>query len=259
MNLWDMLFGGGGNNRRGKPSGARRTNAPQRPQRAAAGATAIASAQSRTCADCGATFPQSTGFCPRCGKVFGGGATSPSRPATIRPGESVAKAVQLYNESKVEEAIVEVKRLIEANPKHATAYGSLGYFLLQERRFDEAVEPMLRALELNPDSKETALHLRDVIDAYAEELIGICAADGFVSEQGGGKFDENRRHRRAREIGATLARVGDSGVFGESGDKYTSDKLMAKVMSEVQVRMSFRPETNALRQAWEGIGAWKAA
>ena len=85
-------------------SGAPDLPQAKRPQRAA-GATAIASAQSRTCADCGATFAQSTGFCPRCGKVFGGGTTSPSRPATTRPGESVTKAVQLYNEGKVEEAI----------------------------------------------------------------------------------------------------------------------------------------------------------
>jgi tetratricopeptide (TPR) repeat protein len=165
--------------------------------------------------------------------------------------------VQFYNEGKVEEAIAEAKRLIEANPKHATAYSSLGYFLLEERRFDEAVDPMLRALELNPQSKETALHLRDVIDAYVEELIGIGAIDGFVSEQGGEKYDDSRRHRRTRDIGAILAQIGDSGVFGESGETYTSEKLMTKVFNEVQVRMSFRPESNALRPAWEGIGGWK--
>ena len=253
MSFWSSLFGG--SSRKTPP--ARRPH--QRPSALRQSSPAAAALPSRTCTDCGAAFPQSTGFCPRCGKVVGGGTTSPAHPATTRPGESVTKAVQLYNEGKVEEAIAEARRLIEANPKHATAYSSLGYFLLEERRFDESVDPMLRALELNPNSKETALHLRDVIDAYAEELIGICAADGFLSEQGGEKFDDQRRHRRTRDIGAILARIGDSGVFGESGETYTSEKLMTKVFNEVQVRMSFRPETNALRAAWEGIGGWKVA
>lgn len=247
MSFWSNLFGGGGSRKATTARRPQQRPSGQRPQASAGNAPAT-----RTCTDCGATFAQSTTFCPRCGKTFGS-----SKPAPTKPGESITKAVQLYNEGKVEDALAEAKRLIELNPKHATAHGSLGYFLLQERRFDEAVEPMLRALELNPSSKETALHLRDVIDAYAEELIGICSTDGFVSEQLGEKFDENRRHRRTREIGATLARIGDSGVFGESGEKYTSEKLMTKVFNEVQVRMSFRAETNALRPAWEGIGSWK--
>jgi hypothetical protein len=247
MSFWSNLFGGGSS--RKAPTARRPQQHPSRPRPPA---STGGSPATRTCTDCGAAFPQSTTFCPRCGKTFGS-----TNPAPARPGESIAKAVQLYNEGKVEEAVEEAKRLIELNPKHATAHGSLGYFLLEERRFDEAVDPMLRALELNPNSKETALHLRDVIDAYAEELIGIASTDGFVSEQGGENFDEQRRHRRTRQIGETLARIGDSGVFGESGEKYTSEKLMTKVHSEVQVRMSFRPETNALRPAWEGIGGWK--
>src|SRR5688572_21559351 len=116
MSFWSNLFGGGG--------GSRKTTTTRRPARRPSSTRPPSpvpnSLPSRTCADCGATFPQSTGVCPRCGKVFGGGTTSPARPATTRPGESVTKAVQLYNEGKVEEAIAEVKRLIEANPKHAT-------------------------------------------------------------------------------------------------------------------------------------------
>ena len=251
MSFWSNLFGGGSSR---KPPVARRTS-----QRASTPRPASAvpnSLPSRTCTACKATFPQSSGFCPRCGAVVVGGAPG-SGPAPAKAGESVAKAVQLYNEGKVEEAVAEAKRLIEANPKNATAHSSLGFFLLEERRFDEAVEPMMRALELNPTSKETALHLRDVIDAFTEELIGVGATDGFISEQGGEKFDEARRHRRTREIGSLLAKVGDSGVFGESGEKYTSEKLMTKVFNEVQVRMSFRTESTTLRAAWDGIGSWK--
>ena len=254
MSFWTRLFGGGQ---------TKKTSVGQRrPHQRGASATARPTGvgESRTCAACKATFPQSSGFCPRCGAVVVGGAPG-SGPAPAKAGESVAKAVQLYNEGKVEEAVAEAKRLIEANPKNATAHSSLGYFLLEERRFDEAVEPMMRALELNPQSKETALHLRDVIDAFTEELIGAGATEGFVSEQGGEKFDgaqfdEARRHRRTREIGALLAKIGDSGVFGESGEKYTGEKLMTKVLNEVQVRMSFRPESTTLRAAWDGIGSW---
>jgi hypothetical protein len=254
MSFWKKLFGGGGGGTTRKA-----VTAQGRPQSSTAGARSVAAAvaavASRTCDTCGATFPQSTSFCPRCGKTFGAAGAAAPAPAPMKSGESVAKAVQLYNDGKVEEAIGEAKRLIDANPEHATAHGSLGYFLLQERRFDEAIEPMLRALELKPNSKETALHLRDVIDAYVEELVGIGATDGFVSKQEGGKYDEHRCHRRAREIGTLLARIGDSGVFGESGSKYTADSLMTKVFNEVQVRMSFKPESTVLRTAWQGLGA----
>src|SRR5688572_21889400 len=143
MSFWSNLFGGGGSR---KAATARRPQ--QRPSGQRPPASAGHTPATRTCTDCGATFPQSTTFCPRCGKTFGS-----SKPAPTKPGESITKAVQLYNEGKVEEALAEAKRLIELNPKHATAHGSLGYFLLEQRRFDEAVNPMLRSLELNPNSK----------------------------------------------------------------------------------------------------------
>jgi len=84
------------------------------------------------------------------------------------------------------------------------------------------------------------------INRLITELIEIGFSDGFLSSAPGGKFDDRRRHIRAREIGKLLDQIGGL-------------ELMRKVFYEVA--RSFSPGSGRepqLNSAWNLIGEWLA-
>jgi len=78
------------------------------------------------------------------------------------------------------------------------------------------------------------------IGAFVQELNAIGVSDGFLSFRPGGKFNQQCRHIRAREIGMRLNMIGGS-------------SLMRKVYERVEC-----PKARQLAAAWDEIGDWAA-
>ena len=74
--------------------------------------------------------------------------------------------------------------------------------------------------------------------AFIAELNAIGLQDGFLSFRPGGKFNQQCRHIRAREIGMRLNMIGGS-------------SLMRKVYERVEC-----PKARQLAAAWDEIGDW---
>jgi hypothetical protein len=78
------------------------------------------------------------------------------------------------------------------------------------------------------------------INGFVTELNAIGLQDGFLSFRPGGKFNQQCRHIRAREIGMRLNMIGGS-------------SLMRKVYERVDC-----PKSRQLAAAWDEIGNWAA-
>lgn len=78
------------------------------------------------------------------------------------------------------------------------------------------------------------------ISGFVSELNSIGLGDGFLSFKPGGRFNQQCRHIRAREIGMRLNMMGGS-------------SLMRKVYERVDC-----PKARQLAAAWDEIGDWAA-
>ena len=78
------------------------------------------------------------------------------------------------------------------------------------------------------------------ISGFITELNSIGVSEGFLSFKPGGKFNQQCRHIRAREIGMRLNMMGGS-------------SLMRKVYERVDC-----PKARQLAAAWDEIGDWAA-
>ncbi|MHC1783014.1 MAG: hypothetical protein AB9891_09715 [Anaerolineaceae bacterium] len=80
------------------------------------------------------------------------------------------------------------------------------------------------------------------VDRLTAELIQIGKGDDFLSEHSGGAFDQNCRHKRAREIGGRLDALGGM-------------RLMEYARDRVRKQLGVNLATH-LEYAWDEIGAW---
>lgn len=80
------------------------------------------------------------------------------------------------------------------------------------------------------------------VDRLIAELIAIGRRDGFLSMQPGGKFNQECRHIRAREIGERLNTVGGMSLMQTAGYR------VADALGPIPAR--------ELEAAWVGIGTW---
>ena len=78
------------------------------------------------------------------------------------------------------------------------------------------------------------------LSGFVSELNSIGLGEGFLSFKPGGKFNQQCRHIRAREIGMRLNMMGGS-------------SLMRKVYERVDC-----PKSRQLAAAWDEIGDWAA-
>lgn len=76
------------------------------------------------------------------------------------------------------------------------------------------------------------------VNGFVEELMAIGLNEGYLSFRPGGRFNEQCRHIRAREIGMRLNMMGGSG-------------LMRRVYDRVDC-----PKRRQLSAAWDEIGDW---
>jgi tetratricopeptide (TPR) repeat protein len=165
-------------------------------------------------------------------------------------------AVRLFREGRLEAAITELQRGLEANPYYATGYSNLGFLYMRQGKYEPAVECLMRALELDPAHQDAPDHLCDVLLALVDELAQIGLTDGFLTTQPGEKFDEYNRHIRTREIGGLLVMMGKREVFKADGWALATESLLELVMNAVQRKMGAACPAGNLRFAWQAIDGW---
>jgi hypothetical protein len=90
---------------------------------------------------------------------------------------------------------------------------------------------------LSPEQKKE-------VDDYLKELVLIGHKEDFLSERPGGAFNGQCHHRRTREIGEKLNKMG--GI-----------DLMWKVFYRVKRKVG-KQISDHLEYAWSGIGQWMA-
>jgi hypothetical protein len=256
MRFWDKIFG--------KRSPTEPSSAARAGQHAAPTSTSRPSPAhrppARACLACRGAFDRLLTSCPRCGHDETMRADSPEwfvvLQAHVTAVQANDTAVRLFREGRLDTAIVELQRGLEANPSYATGYSNLGFLYLRQGRLDQAVACLLHALAVDPHHTDAPDHLVDVLRAYVDELMRIGFTDGFLSAQPGGKFDDYNRHIRTREIGTLIAAIGQRGVFEAGGRALASDLLLGIVISHVEKKMGYRSNSACLKFAWDGIGGW---
>jgi TPR repeat len=214
------------------------------------------------CLACRRTFDAPLATCPTCGSYQ----AIPEEPpqwfaalqAHVTALQSNQRAVQLFRQGRLTDAIAELRRGVEANPQYATGYSNLGFLYLRKGQLDRAVRCLLRALEVDPYHQDAPDHLVDVLSALTDELVQIGFRDGFLSTQPGGTFDDRNRHTRARAIGALIAEIGQRGIFKVDGHMLATPVLMAIVVNMVQRKMGHHRRSTTLKFVWDGICGWRS-
>ena len=164
-------------------------------------------------------------------------------------------AVRLFGVGQIDAAIAELRRGLEVNPQHATGYSNLGFLYWRKGQLELAVESLLRALELDPN--DATDHLFDVLRALIDALVLIGLTEGFLSTQPKAEAcDEYNRHRRARDIGLLIAKMGQKRIFKASGSVLDHDLLLMIVIADVQKRLGYCRNATTLPFAWQSIQGW---
>ncbi|HEX9872035.1 MAG TPA: tetratricopeptide repeat protein [Candidatus Tectomicrobia bacterium] len=168
--------------------------------------------------------------------------------------QSNNRAVRLFRQGRLDDAITELGRGLEVSPQYATGHSNLGFLHLRKGQFEQAVACLLQALEVDPHHQDAPDHLVDVLSAPINELVQIGDRDGFLSTQPGGKFDDANRHMRTRALGALIAKIGQHGIFKVGNQPLASDLLMEIVINDVAQKMGNPRHAISLKSAWSGIG-----
>jgi TPR repeat len=210
---------------------------------------------------CREEIPPGEALCPVCCNPDTGRADAPEWFAVLQAHVTAVQAndmaVRLFREGRLDAAIAELRRGLEANPRYATGHSNLGFLYLRQAAFEQAVESLLRALEVDPNHQDAPDHLCDVLLVLIDELAHIGLTEGFLATQPGRKFDEYNRHIRTRDIGVLIAKIGKRGVFKADGRPLETDLLMELVINAVRQKMGSRNTWVNLRYAWQGIRGWQ--
>jgi hypothetical protein len=214
----------------------------------------------KACLACRRQFNALLIICPTCGSDQATIADSPEWLMLVQGHvttvQANGRAVRLFREGRLDDAIAELRRGLEVNSQYATGHSNLGFLYLRKGQLDHAVECLLRALEVDPQHRDAPDHLIDVLHALIDEVVQIGHREGFLSAQPGGSFDDDNRHMRTREIGILIAKLGEKGVIKIDGRSLDSVQLVRTVVNEVQKRMGYHSKSTCLKFVWEGIVGW---
>jgi len=147
------------------------------------------------------------------------------------------RAVRLFREGRLGEAIAMLQRGLEANPPYATGYSNLGFLYLCQGQLDQATACLLHALEVDPRHPDAPDHLVDVLRGLIDELMQIGFNEGFLALHPGAHFDHHHRHLRAQEIGKLIATIGAGGVLKVTGRPIQTMQLLQLVIYRVQQQL----------------------
>jgi tetratricopeptide (TPR) repeat protein len=256
MHSWRKMFGK-------RPSGGQSSVPTARQSTVAEPASSPLPARgfpTKACLACRRQFNALLAICPTCGSDQATIADGPEWlmivQGHITTVQANDRAVRLFREGRLDDAIAELRRGLEVNSQYATGHSNLGFLYLRKGQLDHAVECLLRALEVDPQHRDAPDHLIHVLHALIDEVVQIGYREGFLSAQPGGSFDDNNRHIRTREIGTLIAKLGEKGVIKVDGRSLDSLQLIRMVVNEVRKRMAYYSKSSYLKFAWEGIGGW---
>lgn len=87
-------------------------------------------------------------------------------------------ATALIAKDRLEEAVIHLRRALRLNPEDAASLNNLAAAYIRMRRFEEAVPPLLRALELKPDYVDAANNLNAALSQSRKRLDGVPSGKG---------------------------------------------------------------------------------
>ena len=88
----------------------------------------------------------------------------------------------MHKQGKIDEAIKELNKTLEVNPKYSDAYVVFGLIKLKEKKFEEAIAEYNKAMEINPDNLE-ARYQRAIVFALQERYEDALAENMKVLEK----------------------------------------------------------------------------
>jgi len=205
--------------------------------------------------NCPASVPSSIPSTRRHGtaEVHGEPAWFQMLRAHVRAVLANDRAVRLFREGRLGEAIATLQRGLEANPPYATGYSNLGFLYLCQGQLDQATACLLHALEVDPRHPDAPDHLVDVLRGLIDELVQIGFNEGFLALHPGAHFDHHHRHLRAREIGKLIATIGARGVLKVTGRPIQTMELLQLVIYRVQQQLCDHRQAVNLALAWEEL------
>ena len=124
----------------------------------------------------------------------------------------LAEALTLLNEERYDEAIDKVRQVLQTSPRSAPAYEILGAALLKKGELDQGLEALNRAVELNPKQSSAITKIGDVYLArkqYKEATAQFLKAIQIDP-------DDRRAHQR---LGILYEREGQDGLAIEHYEK----------------------------------------
>ena len=103
----------------------------------------------------------------------------------------------LYEEDRLDEALVLLEGLIALNDKDTRFYNAAGAIFIRQERYEEALEALNRALELDPNNLDAYVNRGEVylVNAHLEQS----AAD-FEKAISMDPLEENPSANRARQL-----------------------------------------------------------
>ncbi len=90
----------------------------------------------------------------------------PAHADTAR--EHFELGVKAYNSSKMDDALAEFQKAHELSPKEPTSLFWIGFIYLQQRHYQEALQPTLDAVALRPNMADGHLNLGNIYDGLKQ-------------------------------------------------------------------------------------------
>ena len=91
-----------------------------------------------------------------------------SAPALLAHADTAREhfdlGVKAYNSSKMDDAMAEFQKAHELSPKEPTSLFWIGFIYLQQRHYEEALQPTLDAVALRPNMADGHLNLGNIYD-----------------------------------------------------------------------------------------------
>jgi tetratricopeptide (TPR) repeat protein len=85
--------------------------------------------------------------------------------------------IALYEEKRLDDAIVELERALELQPTHIDAHNNLGVVLIRKGRVDEALAQFYIALKLRPDNPKAHYNLATALSRKGDTAAAIAECE----------------------------------------------------------------------------------
>ncbi|MFQ5468753.1 MAG: tetratricopeptide repeat protein [Gammaproteobacteria bacterium] len=143
----------------------------------------------------------------------------------------VQEAEALYQSGKIEEAIGQLQTIVDSGVESAEAFHTLGVILIQQNRFDDGVDLLKRAIEIEPENIRYRMDIAKAFDFKGMSALAIDAFKAVVRLAEAGSADYVAASKKIEFIEANVfARQGNFGEalprFQTLAEKYPDDMMI---------------------------------